>query len=144
MKRIEKLLLDSCAFSVLITGTFFIFAKLTAPEMTPAVEIGRYFLILLFSLLIMSAGLLFESKKLSKPVAFLAHFGISYVAFLVIFVDFTEMLPMRFFIYTVIFIVAYAIYFAACRGIRKLVQKLDNRFSTKKAKPSEKYVPRYK
>jgi len=146
MKRIERFILESCSISVLITSIFFVFAKISAPETVPALHIGRYFLILLFGFLIIGANSLFGIKKLNKFLALLIHFFVSFVAFLLIFVNFDGMNAMRFFIHTVLFAIFYVIIFAIVIGIKRLVGKLDEGLGKKQKtnNKSTEYTPRYK
>lgn len=146
MKRIEKILLDSCALSVLITSVFFIFAKISSPDITPAVHIGKYFLIILFSFIIVCANLLFSIKKLHKVLAVLIHYLVSLVAFLLIFVTLSGLRPMQFIVFVVLFTIFYAALFAAIFGIKRGIKKLDVKFERKSETESKKseYKPRYK
>ncbi len=144
--KLEKLLLSSCALSVLITSVFFIFAKISAPDITPAIQIGKYFLILLFSFVIIGVSLVFSLKRLNKIVALLIHYAVSLVAFLLAFVFFENARPMRTLIMMVFFTVFYAVVFAAIIGIKKIIYKLDKSFDKKPAVTAAKteYKPRYK
>lgn len=144
--KLEKLLLSSCALSVAITSIFFIFAKISAPDITPAIQIGKYFLILLFSFVIICASLLFSLKRLNKLLALLIHYGVSLVAFLFTFLSFDDIRPTRTLIMIVFFTVFYAVMFAACIGIKKALQKLDVRLEKKPVRTTTKseYKPRYK
>ena len=144
--KLEKLLLRSTALSVVITSVFFIFAKIGTPNITPAIEIGKYFLILLFSLVIIGATILFSVKKLNKILALLIHYAVSLVAFLLIFVSFEDSRPMRTMIMIVFFTVLYSATFVASIGIKKALQKLDGRTKSKSTVSASKgeYKPRYK
>ena len=146
MKRIEKYLLEGSALSVLITSIFFIFAKISSPDITPAVHIGRYFTILLFSLLIVGANLLFKIRKLAKILALLIHYVVIILAFTLIFVDLKGITGTRIFILLMLFTIFYAMMFGIVIGIRKLCSRLDSSIKTKsKQEPKkEKYKPRYK
>ncbi len=145
MKKLENLIFEACAVSVLLTSVFFIFAWIGLPEITPAIQIGKYFLILLFSLLITAAKLLFSVKGLKKPLALLLHYAIALVAFSVIFFDFSTLNGMRIFI----LIVCFTLFYAAIWGIvivtRRILARLDKQIEAKR-KPEEKvkYTPRYK
>lgn len=146
MKRIEKYLFEASALSVLITSIFFIFAKISSPDITPAVHIGRYFTILLFSLLIVFANLLFKLRKLPKILALLIHYVVIILAFTLIFVDLKGITGPRIFILLVLFTLFYAMLFGIVIGIRKLCARLDSsiKSKTKQEQKKEKYKPRYK
>ena len=144
--KIKNLLLNSCALSVLITSVFFLFAKISAPEIIPAIQIGKYFLVLLFSLVIVGATLLFSIKRLNKLIALLIHYAISLVAFLLTFISFDESRPMRTLIFIVFFTLLYAAIFAASIGIEKALKKVDRHLEKKTVttKVKSEYKPRYK
>lgn len=146
MKRIERFILEACATSVLIASIFFVFAKISAPEIVPALDIGRYFLILLFGFLIVGANLLFGIKKLNKFLALLLHFLISFTVFSIIFVNFDGMNATRVFIHVVLFTIFYAVTFAIAIGIKKLSAKLDADINKKvnTATKSTDYKTKYK
>lgn len=143
--KIKNLLLNSCALSVVITSVFFLFAKISAPEIIPAIQIGKYFLILLFSFVIIGATLLFSVKKLNKIIALLIHYAVSLVAFLLTFISFNESRPMRTLVFVVFFTLLYTAIFASSIGIRKALKKVDERLKMNpRAKVSKEYKPRYK
>lgn len=146
MKRIERFILEACATSVLIASIFFVFAKISAPKIVPALDIRRYFLILLFGFLIVGANLLLGVKKLNKFLALLLHFLITFAAFLIIFVNFDGMNATRLFIHVVLFAIFYAVTFAIAIAIKKLSAKLDADISKKAntATKSTEYKPKYK
>ena len=145
MKKLENLILEACALSVLLTAVFFIFAWIGLPEITPAIQIGKYFLILLFSLLITAAKLLFSVKGLKKPLALLLHYAIALVAFSVIFFDFSELNGMRIFVLIICFTLFYAAIFAIVIGIKKLLLRLDGKIEkSRKAEQKVEYTLRYK
>ena len=146
MKHIYKFILEACGLSVLITSIFFVFEGIASPEITPALPISRYFLILLFGFIIVGANFLFGIKNLHKLAALAIHYLTIFVAFLTVFVGFAGMTAKKFFIYAVIFTILYAIIFAVVVCVRKLTTKADDRISSKAptSKKSTEYKPRYK
>ena len=138
MKHIYKFILEGCGLSVLITSIFFVFEGIASPEITPALPISRYFLILLFGFIVVGANLLFSIEKLHRLAALAIHYIAIFVAFLVVFVGFTNMTAKKFFIY--------AIVSAAVIGVKNLTSKADDRISAKipAAKKPNEYKPRYK
>lgn len=146
MKHIYKLLLEACGLSVLFTSISFIIETISFPEMTPAIPVGRYFLVLLFSFSIIGANLLFGIKQLHKLVSLLIHYLIVFATFIIAFVGFTGMTPSKFFIYTVMFTIFYAIVFAIVFGVKALTSKADGRIKEKSpaSKMQSEYKPRYK
>ena len=146
MKHIYKFILESCGLSVFITSIFFVFEGIASPEITPALPISRYFLILLFSFIVVGANLLFSIEKLNKLATLAIHYLAIFVAFLTVFVGFAGMTAKKFFIYAVIFTILYAIIFAAVICVKKLTTKAEDRISSKTptSKKSTEYKPRYK
>ena len=146
MKHIYKFILEACGLSVLITSIFFVFEGIASPEITPALPISRYFLILLFGFIIVGANFLFSIKNLHKLAALAIHYLTIFVAFLTVFVGFAGMTAKKFFIYAVIFTILYAIIFAVVVCVKKLTTKADDRISSKAptSKKSTEYKPRYK
>ena len=146
MKRIYKLILEACGLSVLITSIFFIFEKISSPDITPALPIGRYFLILLLGFIVVCANLLFGIRTLHKIVALLIHYLAIFTTFLITFVGFNGMTPTKFFIYIVMFTIFYAIIFAIAIGVKILSAKADAHISAKSPTPKKttEYKSRYK
>ena len=147
MKRVERFLLEACSLSVLIMGIFFICAKLSAPEITPALHFGRFFLILLFGFLIVAANFLFKVNRIHRFIAVLIHYAVILAAFMLIFVELDGITSTRVFIFIALFTVFYALFFGIVIGIKHLAAKLDGAIAkkvAKEAKPEAKYQPRYK
>ena len=146
MKHIYKFILEGCGLSVLITSIFFVFEGIASPEITPALPISRYFLILLFGFIVVGANLLFNIKNLNRLAALAIHYLAIFVAFLTVFVGLDGMTAKKFFIYAVIFTILYAIIFAVVISVKKLTSKADDRISarTPASKKQAEYKPRYK
>ena len=146
MKHIYKLILEACGLSVLFTSISFIIETISFPEMTPAIPVGRYFLLLLFSFSIICANLLFGIKQLHRLVSLLIHYLIVFVTFILAFVGFEGMTLSKFFIYTVMFTIFYAVVFAIVFGIKSFASKADARIKAKAPAPKKQieYKPRYK
>lgn len=145
MKKTEKIILESCAFAMLLIGAFFLISWIGMPDITPAIEIGKFFLILIFSFVINIARLLFGVKRLPKLAALSIHYAIALLAFSLIFVSPEQLVGARIFILWVSFTIFYAILFAASVGIKHLANKIDTAAEKKGAKkePAE-YKSRYK
>ena len=146
MKHIYKFILEGCGLSVLITSIFFVFEGIASPEITPALPLGRYFLILFFGFIVVGANLLFGIEKLHRLAAVAIHYTTIFVAFLIVFVGFADMTAKKLFIYTVIFTILYAIVSAVVIGVKKITSKADDRISAKvlASKKQSEYKPRYK
>ena len=146
MKRIEKYLLNSCALTVLVLSLIYIFAIISSPEITPAVQIGRYFTILLFSFLTVGASYLFSVPKIPKLLVFAIHYLVVLIAFMLIFIDLKEITAPKAFISVAIFTIFYTLLFAIVIGIKKLCSRLDKliKKKTREAPKKEAYKPRYK
>ena len=146
MKRIERYLLDSCALTVLILSLIYILSIFSESQTTPAVHIGRYFTILLFSFLTVGANHLFSVPKIPKLLAFAIHYTVLLAAFMLVFVDLNGITAPMVFISIALFTVFYAVIFSIAIGTKKLCSYLDKSIKKKedKAPKKEEYKPRYK
>jgi len=146
MKKTYSFLLNSCAISVLITSIFFLFAKISNPNSTPAIHIGKYFLILLFSLILILTNQLFLIKNFPKSLSTVIHYLITLLSFTLIFLPLNDSRPMYVFVYLAVFTIAYAFLFAIVIGVRKAAINLGGSMLSKTNANKEKaeYSRRYK
>ena len=146
MKRVERYLLESCALTVLMMSLIYILAIISSPDIVPAVQIGRFFTILIFSFLTVGANRLFSIQRLGKPLAFAIHYVVLLLAFTFIFIDLSTLTGPKIFISIMIFTVFYALIFAIVIGTKKLCTRLDKsiKIAPEKSAEKEAYKPRYK
>ena len=87
MKRLEKLLYHTCTFAVLMSLLFLIFTLIGTGGKDLSIAASRYFVILLFSLIISITNMIFEIKTLKAYVKFPIHFAVLFFAFYMIFAN---------------------------------------------------------
>ena len=149
MRKIEKLLLTGCSYSILILILFYAFAaisKLTAP----AIAVPQFALILSFGFIIALAELMYNVLKLKKALKCLIHYAVLLVAFCLIFIisgNIASGKAAAIFVAIIVFTFLYfAIYFTV-RLIRMTVSKADDYIDSKVPKKETKkqaYKPLYK
>ena len=148
MRIIEKLLLKSCAYSVLIVTLFFLFTMVTSFT-EAAIRLGTFFLILLFGLLISLSDLILKIEKLHKMLRLLIHYSVLLVAFIVIFIISGNISASgagavfsAVFIFTVLYAVISLIVYLAKRSVKSVDAKLGKKAAQNK-KPKSNYKPLY-
>ena len=141
-KKIEKIIFHTCAYAVITSVLFFIFAAIAGMEST-SISIGRYFLIIGFSLLIALSELIFGIKALNKLVCYLIHFSALFIAFLVVFILINEQSFKPSFILSslVIFTLCYALILGLTHLYKRVRTKAAKHDATAKSK--EKSQPTY-
>ncbi len=154
MKRIEKIILTGCTFTVLISLLFFIFAQISSNESALSISFPRYLIITLFGFIIALANTVFEFERLHKAVKIIIHYAILLTAFLVIFAGGALSLDTAagFFVAIIIFTILYALFTVLTLVIKKSISKIDSKIDSQNAtqKPKEdkksgsNYEPRFK
>ena len=86
LKKVKEILLNTCAFSTLISLVFCVFIKATNTLSMPAMLVSQYLVILLFGFFIACANLLFTIKSLPKALVYLIHYLTLLISFYIIFV----------------------------------------------------------
>ena len=150
MKKIQSLLLNASAYTVLILALFYLFAAVTGYTQG-GIGFPMYALILGFGLVISLAGLIFETDKLSRAVKFILHYAVLFVAFLLIFVIsgnikgqgesviFSSILIFTFF-YAIVSVIVYLIRRAISSADKKVSDKLAKKAPTQKKKTPYKPI----
>ena len=92
MKRLEKLFLSGCAYTVLILTIFYTVVSVTRGFKTPAISSSLYALILISGFAIAGAELMYNSLKLSKALRCITHYLVLLVIFLLIFIVYGKMI----------------------------------------------------
>ena len=146
MKIAEKILLNSCALSVLITSLFLVFYKLNTPQIAPAIDMSRHFTILIFSFITVGVNQLLSMPRVPKIAAVAIHYVVTLIASMFIFVDVSTLNSQKIFITIMIFTLFYVIFFGIVIAIKKLCHVIDKPMNgkTKVDRPKEAYKPRYK
>ena len=130
MKKIEKFLLTGTAFTVGVLFVFFLLSK--AFGVDAYLKFFNFFICLLIGYAITTASLIFKIKSLQiwfrVPIHYAALMAF-YIPFLYVAIpDFMER-PAAVFIAVMIYTIIYAILTVAVWGIKKLVNKLDDKIA---------------
>lgn len=149
MKRFEKILLRTSAYTVLIFTAFCLFSGALAMQ-TPAIEIKKFFSILLFSGICATAENLTDTKRLNALFRTLIRYGASLGAFCFLLMPMASSVSgtadvfVAIAVFTLAFAVTIGIIFAVRVGIDSLFGKAKKNETPKKAPEKPKYTPRYK
>jgi hypothetical protein len=123
--------------------------NLIAGVKAPSIAASRYFVILLFSLIISITNIIFEVKSLKAYIKFPVHYAILFLAFYVVFANGGVFKIDSAADFLVIFI-AFSFFYVSIATIAilvmKSVKKLDSALPQKQKKEEEKknYSPRFK
>ena len=149
MKKIEKILLGGCAYAIVISLIFFLFALIS--NLTDAkIGIANFFIILFFGMLISVAGFILENASFNKFLRFLLHYFSLFFAFAVVFIlngEISKKGAAAIFSAIVVFTFFYGLIFAVSFPVKKLVRKLEEIYPEKPVEPKNKptdYVNRFK
>lgn len=137
-KKVEKIVFHICAYTLLISMLFYLFAAIAGME-SISMSIGRYFIIIGFSILISLAEIIFSIKSLPKFLCYLIHFSSLFIAFLVVFILINDMEFKSSFILSS-FIIFTLCYFMIL-GLTILYSRI--KFKTKKTKPRAEETAKY-
>ena len=149
MKRLERLLDHTCTFAVLISLLFLVVTLIGTGTKDLSIGATRYFIILLFSLIIAIANMIFEVKALRIYIKIPIHFAVLCFAFFMIFANgstFSIDSAADFMVVFLVFLFLYALFAGISILLIKSVKKLDTKLPEKKAKDTKKkdYSPRFK
>ena len=149
MKRLEKLLYHTCTFAVLISLLFLMFTLIGTGDKELSIGAGRYFVILLFSLVIAISNMIFEIGALKFYVKLPIHFAVLFLAFFMIFANgsaFSVDSAADFMVVFLVFSFLYALFAGVAFLVIKSVKKLDKTLPSKEKQTSKKkdYTPRFK
>lgn len=151
MRRINKLVLTACGYSILILSLFYIFAAVSQ-FVSKSIAPGQFALIVTFGFVISLAEFMYEELKIKKVLKCLVHYGVLLVAFCLIFIisgNISVQRPSAVFgaivIYTVLYFAVYAIVHFVRRAINKADDSLDKRTAQKtvKTKKTNSYKSLY-
>lgn len=153
MKKVESILLSGCAYTVAIIALFFGFAAIS--KITEArIDVGSFFLILLFGQIISVAGYILKNASWHIFIRYALHYLTLFVAFCFIFIVngninskggsaiFSAMIIFTFF-YALVFFLVYILK----KSFTAVEKKLPNQASKNQNNPSKKnnqYTPRFK
>ena len=130
MNFLEKLLYHTAAYSTLITIAVFLFARIGGVSEL-VMTFGKYFLILLFSVLISSTERIFNVEKIPKPLKYVIHYSVLCIAFYLIFLNVkasdgtSRFSAASIFAAVIIFTVFYLLFMLSIRFIKAKMHKAN-------------------
>ncbi len=156
MRRLEKLFLCGCGYTVLILALFYLFAAISKFA-SPAILPKNFFLILAFGMIISCADMLYDILNVKKILKAIIHYFVLLIMFCVVFLvsgniagDKAASIFIAIFVFTVLYFVLLLI----VTLIKKTVSTADdivekkaakNENAAKKSKKAkEPYKPLYK
>ena len=146
MRRLHKLFLVGCGYTVLILTLFYIYAAVSK-FVLPAIAPGQYILILVSGLTISLAEFMYEQLRLKKVLKCIIHYCVLLVAFCLIFIisgKISVQRPAAIFIAVVIYTLMYFIVLAIVHFARKGIGALDDKLEAKDKAKKEKAKKGYK
>ena len=144
MRRIYKIFLTGCGYTVLILSLFYLFAAVSG-FVSQAIAPGQFALILTFGFIISLAEFMYEELKLKKIFKCLIHYAVLLTAFCLIFIvsgNISSQRPSAIFVSIIIYTLLYFMVWVIVRYVRKAINhaddKLDARSSGKESKSKNK------
>ena len=146
LKKVKEILLNTCAFSTLISLVFCVFIKATNTLSMPAMLVSQYLVILLFGFFIACANLLFTIKSLPKALVYLIHYLTLLISFYIIFVLISKAkfpTASQLFVAFVLFSLVYLLLFLSIFLVKRMLSKKRVPAQVQKAEGSQ-YTPLYR
>ena len=134
MRRIHKLFLVGCGYTILILLLFYAFAAISA-FVAPAITFGQFLLILICGFVVSLAEFMYEELKVKKAYKGLIHYFVLLVAFCLIFIvsgKISAQRPATVFVAVVLYTFLYFIILAIVHFSRKAINKIDDKLASKK------------
>lgn len=149
MKKAEKIILQACAYTVLICFMFLLFAQISGFT-TATLSFGKFMLLVLFGAVIAVANMLWEIKSWHYMLKLIVHFASLMSAFFVVFVISGNIkasgggaILAAVFVFTFLYALIFTITYFVKKSINTVDKKLDSK-SSAASKKEEKYTPRFK
>ncbi len=144
MKKIGNILLNGCAYSILILFLFYLFAVISGISGV-GIAFSKFILIVFFGFLIALTNLIFDLPNIKLILKYLIHYSVLLTAFSFIFLlsDSVSGKKTSFiFVCVFIFTVLYAAVLSAVLLIKRMLHSADKRPGerTKEAKEKTKSV----
>ena len=151
MKKIKSLLLNACAYTLLLLVAFFLFAAVGLGD-AALLSFGSFVILLTIGAILSASGMIFSIPKLNYPVKVIIHFAVMLLAFLWTLSamgHLAEKAPSAFVVIIFGFALIYAAVSVAAHFIKKLAfkigTKLDKKLeASKKTEKKAEYKPLYK
>ena len=134
MRRINKLFLAGCGYTVLILTLFYAFAAISK-FVSPAIAPKQFALILTFGFLIAFAEFMYEQLKLKTIYKCLIHYCVLLLAFCLIFIvsgNISAQRPSAIFVAVILYTLLYFVIWTIVHFARKAITRIDNKLDTKK------------
>ena len=146
LKKVKEILLNTFAFSTLISLVFCVFIKATNTLSMPAMLVSQYLVILLFGFLIACANLLFTIKSLPKALVYLIHYLTLLISFYIIFVLISKAkfpTASQLFVAFVLFSLVYLLLFLSIFLVKRMFSRNRVPAQVQKAEGAQ-YTPLYR
>ena len=150
MKKAERFLLHTCAYTVLFCALFLGFMAISGFS-EASLNIGKFFLILLFSFLISVAGVILGIKNWHLALRIAIHYTVLLAAFFVVFVISGNIkaggagpIFSAIVVFSFLYLVVSLIVYFAKKSVRAVDKKLEKRGVKSSSNKSSSYTPRYK
>ena len=146
MRRINKLFLTGCGYTVLILTLFYLYAAISG-FVSPAIAPGQYALILISGLVISLAEFMYEQLNVKKTLKCIIHYGVLLVAFCLIFIisgKISMQRPAAIFVAIVLFTFMYFLLWTVVHFSRKAINRMDDKLDAKTKAKEEKKKKGYK
>ena len=133
MRRINRLFLTGCGYTVLILTMFYAFAaisKFTSQSIAPK----QFALILVFGFVISAAEFMYEELKIKKAYKCIIHYCVLLVAFCFIFIvsgNISSQRPATVFIAIVLYTFLYFVIWTIVHFVRKAINSADKKLDEK-------------
>ena len=142
MRRINKIFLTGCGYTVLILSLFYAFAAINQ-FVSQAIAPGQFALILSFGFIISLAEFMYEELKLRRLYKCVIHYLILLVAFCLIFIvsgNISSQRPAAVFVAIFIYTLLYFLVWTLVHYFRKAINYADDKLDTRATanKPNSK------
>ena len=139
MRRIHKIFLTGCGYTVFILAMFYAFAAVSK-FISPAIAPKQFALILTFGFVIALAEFMYEQLKLKNVYKCLIHYFVLLAAFCSIFIvsgNISTKKPASVFIAIMLYTFLYFAMFAIVHFSRKAINAMDDKLEAKNQKSKE-------
>ena len=133
MRRINKLFLTGCGYTVLILTMFYTFAAVSK-FISQSIAPKQFTLILFFGFAISAAEFMYEQLKLKKVYKCLVHYCVLLLAFCFIFIvagNISSQRPAAVFVAIILYTVLYFTIWSIVHFVRKAINKADDALDKK-------------
>lgn len=133
MRRINKMFLMACGYTVLILTLFYAFAAISK-FISPAIAPKQFALILAFGFIISLAEFMYDSLKLKTALKCIIHYCVLMVAFCFIFIisgNISAQKPSAVFVAIILYTFMYFVIWTIVHFVRKAINRMDDKLEEK-------------